>query len=279
MTSRIRSSGDRSSSTAAPKHLVHRVVSANVLGVVEQRLAVGQRGRVNAAGVLVALTAREQLLEQLAERRRVELRASANDDEGTSLIEPRIVVTAPHPDARHAAAFCALDGVVLVERDLDPESELRRARPHAHDLGLAVDVAFAEQPADHELVEPLRRAHPRHRRRSVQLQPDRRFFDRVESNVRRVDSAVSLVSSRIAHTRNLSTVSSYGKCLACQRRVRASTVLGLMRGADRLVLRDAHRCHPRVAPERPLDARRDESREVLARRHQADRPRTPGRRG
>ena len=79
-----------------------------------------------------------------------------------------------------------------------------------------------------------------------------------------VGRAVLLV--RIAHTRNLSAVRATASARVSLP-VRAE-LLRLMRGADRLVFRDADRRHPHVEPERALDAFGDEPRQVLARWHE-----------
>ena len=72
---------------------------------------VGERRGVDAAGVLVTLTTREQLLEQRAQSARVELGRRDACRRGTSADCPRNCVTDPHPDAsmrRRSAASTAV---------------------------------------------------------------------------------------------------------------------------------------------------------------------------
>src|SRR5688572_10543333 len=99
----------------------------------QQLLTIGERGGVNASGVLVALAASEQLLEQGARACKIEIGsgngAARQGAERTEDGRDRAAA-----GSEHAATIGCLDVVVSLGRNLRPEPQLFRTRSERHEV-------------------------------------------------------------------------------------------------------------------------------------------------
>src|SRR5688572_6631540 len=109
-------------------HLVDRVMPADVFRVVEELLAVGEGRGMDASGFLVALAAREELLEEGARARQVEIR-SGHGAAGERAERAEDGGDGAASGGEHAAAIGRFDVVVALGGNLCPEPQFLRAWP------------------------------------------------------------------------------------------------------------------------------------------------------